>query len=473
MEENNWLVEQEKRKITEDHNTNKRCKAADVLKENIPEDGIRQLVKKYEKREDLEPCDCVLMKNQPSVIVTPDKYKLNSQEKKPRPPNLSGLEQKTVDKTKSSSGKGKKEPMYDRFGREICPCCKTINRTSNFMPIYAPQYSFLEEPLNLSQTPNRRYPIDLSQPGCSGINNFQIPIDTSKIKLELVDPVISSTIVKSEPAVKDFSAFVDFLNMEALNHQHNQRAIEDTRSNKQSKVSFRLCKQIDIFAGDIAVQVDENEPTPIPNMESDNMINNLSDDFNDFTRLMRPRTAIEPETIDLTSYTPELPRTIDAAQEIIEVPDEIPINNRLKPGVIEYINLDDSDDEVTTTVTTVTTVMIHDSVISVNDSIYEETTPVKKEKSKKRNSTEEASAETSKAPAEASRAPAAKVPTRTNFDCPVCLESLKHKPIVSTICGHIFCAPCSKSVIRRTKTCPNCRKSITSKSIHPIYLNFD
>lgn len=55
-------------------------------------------------------------------------------------------------------------------------------------------------------------------------------------------------------------------------------------------------------------------------------------------------------------------------------------------------------------------------------------------------------------------------------NCPVCLESLAKKEIMSTICGHVYCARCIKNVIKTTKKCPNCRKNLTLKSIHPLFI---
>lgn len=56
------------------------------------------------------------------------------------------------------------------------------------------------------------------------------------------------------------------------------------------------------------------------------------------------------------------------------------------------------------------------------------------------------------------------------FECPICMQSMVKRELMSTICGHIFCAPCIKKCIEKNKSCPNCRKKLNSKSIHPIYL---
>lgn len=59
--------------------------------------------------------------------------------------------------------------------------------------------------------------------------------------------------------------------------------------------------------------------------------------------------------------------------------------------------------------------------------------------------------------------------------CPVCLE--KYSKIVksgvqlkSTICGHVFCAPCISTAIYHSKKCPTCRKKLDSRKVHNLYL---
>jgi hypothetical protein len=54
--------------------------------------------------------------------------------------------------------------------------------------------------------------------------------------------------------------------------------------------------------------------------------------------------------------------------------------------------------------------------------------------------------------------------------CPVCLEGLKGRQPTSTICGHIYCKKCIHEVIRTTKKCALCKKTLNLKNIHPIYL---
>lgn len=54
--------------------------------------------------------------------------------------------------------------------------------------------------------------------------------------------------------------------------------------------------------------------------------------------------------------------------------------------------------------------------------------------------------------------------------CPICLEQLGTEPVSSTICGHIFCTACIQSCITSLKKCPTCRKRLTTKMIHPLFL---
>ena len=66
-------------------------------------------------------------------------------------------------------------------------------------------------------------------------------------------------------------------------------------------------------------------------------------------------------------------------------------------------------------------------------------------------------------------------PSILRLNCPVCLVSLqdllkKGKELRSTVCGHVFCHICIKTAIRSSKKCPTCRKKLTEKQIHPLYL---
>lgn len=60
--------------------------------------------------------------------------------------------------------------------------------------------------------------------------------------------------------------------------------------------------------------------------------------------------------------------------------------------------------------------------------------------------------------------------TRNNLECSICLESFMNKEVMSTICGHLFCAACIKHAIKQSRQCPNCRKKLSLKGIHPIFL---
>lgn len=57
-------------------------------------------------------------------------------------------------------------------------------------------------------------------------------------------------------------------------------------------------------------------------------------------------------------------------------------------------------------------------------------------------------------------------------ECPVCLEDFSQsRPMYSTFCGHVYCKDCIFQVLRTSKKCPNCRKSLNKNKIHPIYFN--
>ncbi|XP_024535253.1 uncharacterized RING finger protein C548.05c-like [Selaginella moellendorffii] len=53
--------------------------------------------------------------------------------------------------------------------------------------------------------------------------------------------------------------------------------------------------------------------------------------------------------------------------------------------------------------------------------------------------------------------------------CIICMDAMKEE--TSTICGHIFCKECILVAIQARKACPTCRRKLTSKDIHRIYLS--
>uniref|UniRef100_A0A1D1YBB0 E3 ubiquitin-protein ligase AMFR n=1 Tax=Anthurium amnicola TaxID=1678845 RepID=A0A1D1YBB0_9ARAE len=54
------------------------------------------------------------------------------------------------------------------------------------------------------------------------------------------------------------------------------------------------------------------------------------------------------------------------------------------------------------------------------------------------------------------------------FTCAICLGKMTEE--TSTICGHIFCHSCIKTAIQVRKKCPTCRRTLTMRNIHRVYL---
>lgn len=54
--------------------------------------------------------------------------------------------------------------------------------------------------------------------------------------------------------------------------------------------------------------------------------------------------------------------------------------------------------------------------------------------------------------------------------CPICLENVRNHSPVSTNCGHIFCKECLRQALAAVKKCPMCKKNITLKQFHDIYI---
>ncbi|XP_004086538.1 E3 ubiquitin-protein ligase RNF4 [Oryzias latipes] len=61
------------------------------------------------------------------------------------------------------------------------------------------------------------------------------------------------------------------------------------------------------------------------------------------------------------------------------------------------------------------------------------------------------------------------------ISCPVCLDLYSEivgsgRLVVSTKCGHVFCSQCLRDSLTSSHTCPTCRKRLTSRQYHPLYV---
>lgn len=61
-------------------------------------------------------------------------------------------------------------------------------------------------------------------------------------------------------------------------------------------------------------------------------------------------------------------------------------------------------------------------------------------------------------------------PNDSRLECPICFRDLKHREVVSTFCGHLFCKVCIEKSIQVHKVCPSCNKAVDERKIHPVYL---
>lgn len=50
------------------------------------------------------------------------------------------------------------------------------------------------------------------------------------------------------------------------------------------------------------------------------------------------------------------------------------------------------------------------------------------------------------------------------YSCPICLESVKNREPVSTMCGHVFCKVCIRAALQQAKKCPMCKKNLNAKN---------
>ncbi|KAM4586719.1 E3 ubiquitin-protein ligase RNF4 [Fundulus diaphanus] len=59
--------------------------------------------------------------------------------------------------------------------------------------------------------------------------------------------------------------------------------------------------------------------------------------------------------------------------------------------------------------------------------------------------------------------------------CPICLDLYAEivdsgRLVVSTKCGHVFCSQCLRDALASSHTCPTCRKRLTARQYHPLYI---
>jgi hypothetical protein len=54
------------------------------------------------------------------------------------------------------------------------------------------------------------------------------------------------------------------------------------------------------------------------------------------------------------------------------------------------------------------------------------------------------------------------------LSCAICMDTMKQE--TSTVCGHIFCQACIHSAILAQKKCPTCRKKLSNKDVHRVYI---
>lgn len=65
--------------------------------------------------------------------------------------------------------------------------------------------------------------------------------------------------------------------------------------------------------------------------------------------------------------------------------------------------------------------------------------------------------------------------TPGTISCPICLDSYSEiiesgRLVVSTKCGHVFCSQCLRDALTSSHTCPTCRKRLTHRQYHPLYI---
>ena len=74
-----------------------------------------------------------------------------------------------------------------------------------------------------------------------------------------------------------------------------------------------------------------------------------------------------------------------------------------------------------------------------------------------------------------SSSPAINLSSKRMITCPICMDTAQQfeasgRQIVVTVCGHIFCNVCIRNAISTQHKCPTCRKKLSLRQYHPIFL---
>ncbi|EGC29780.1 hypothetical protein DICPUDRAFT_84227 [Dictyostelium purpureum] len=62
---------------------------------------------------------------------------------------------------------------------------------------------------------------------------------------------------------------------------------------------------------------------------------------------------------------------------------------------------------------------------------------------------------------------------KTHFQCNICKDGMMLDSITAAMCGHCFCLACIEGHLKKSNTCPTCKKRIHKSQIHPMYLNLE
>lgn len=72
--------------------------------------------------------------------------------------------------------------------------------------------------------------------------------------------------------------------------------------------------------------------------------------------------------------------------------------------------------------------------------------------------------------------PALPASTKSTLTCPVCMDTAQQfetggRKLVTTVCGHVFCNSCIRNAIQRQHKCPTCRKKLSLKQYHELFVS--
>ena len=147
------------------------------------------------------------------------------------------------------------------------------------------------------------------------------------------------------------------------------------------------------------------------------------------------------------AVVPVMNAHIEANQEIVNASTAVNQSN----GIVD----EDDDDDI---IIVSERIVVNPVPSELRNEILIGSSPVSPSPNKKRKANDESATKSTQLPTE----------SRISVECTICMEESRN--ISCGICGHAFCTKCLTEWVRREHKCPLCRRKLTMKQIHRVYL---